>query len=995
MLKNLLLILAFTISLLPQASKASSCHSPEFDEAYRNAVTVFSGKIIDGTGTTSCGSKKMLLRVMNVYKGNPGNEVEITSLDSCVGPGVYLIKGEQYMLYATKIRDESLSVWSCSWTKPLSSVKPEELEQLQKKKALGEEFDDVIKNHPNKALSALRSKAEYFLYWQDLVNAEAVLKQIVLKSPTDPWAFSELVRILYEQRKAEDIWILYTAEDKQKLWLNVTEFDRYISFSAVKLNKDLPAKHHLVLEGLDFKGTTLTNHTFEQPEIKDVSFTDANLDGLRFSGGKITNLKINNGSLSNASFNQMTLKDVKISQSNLQRIDFSKSVISKLALHASDLSGAKFQGAEIYDGRFNRQDFKNADLSDSKILNSHLEAANLKNAVLKGISLKETVYDCETQWPEGFDPIAAGAIKEYCGEVVNTTVPVYSESLQSTELVGKNFSGQALGKVDYHGKNLKETNFSDAELESVNLEYSDLTKADFHWAKMNNSRLGYAVIKNTNFGYANLRRARFKQSEIRSSSFKYSVMEGVKIERVKAHDVDFSYANFFRAEITDSDMQGLIFQHAHLDGASFQGSNFSKTDFSGSSLNNIKTWEENNIKPVIFQKANFSGASLNNADLRGADFSEATFDGATLLLAQYDCSTKWPEGFNPGKQAAVLRRGDCEPKQYYPPQLKDKNLSQANLEGLNFKEADLTGAILRGAKLRQADLSSANLENINLTAAIFDCQTLWPVNFDPIKEGAILSLTPEDTCADQYGHANLEKKDLQDMDLFDAPLSKANMRGANLSGVSMGRADLFQANLTDANVRGADMSRANLREAIVKGALYDCNTLWPDGYNPEEGGAQRKGKICVEKNQRVERGVRALLNDWRKPPAAEGFIIENKKLPWFDAQRRSIENTVFKNVLMRKAYFGQIHLNSVDFISSDLSDANFEGIKLDKVNFSNSNLRNANFKNGQMHNVNFSGADIRGANFDKANMQDVKWGGVIYDCNTIGIPLEEKSCEKD
>jgi hypothetical protein len=46
--------------------------------------------------------------------------------------------------------------------------------------------------------------------------------------------------------------------------------------------------------------------------------------------------------------------------------------------------------------------------------------------------------------------------------------------------------------------------------------------------------------------------------------------------------------------------------------------------------------------------------------------------------------------------------------------------------------------------------------------------------------------------------------------------------------------DLFEMN---ADLTGADLREANLSEAEVRGAKYDSQTHWPDGFDPRAAGA--------------------------------------------------------------------------------------------------------------------------------------------------------------
>ena len=64
--------------------------------------------------------------------------------------------------------------------------------------------------------------------------------------------------------------------------------------------------------------------------------------------------------------------------------------------------------------------------------------------------------------------------------------------------------------------------------------------------------------------------------------------------------------------------------------------------------------------------------------------------------------------------------------------------------------------------------------------------------------------------------------------LRDAVIVGANLQNANLYGANLRSAKLYEANLQDANLENADTSYA----------IYDENTIWPEGFDPQAGGAE-------------------------------------------------------------------------------------------------------------------------------------------------------------
>jgi len=132
----------------------------------------------------------------------------------------------------------------------------------------------------------------------------------------------------------------------------------------------------------------------------------------------------------------------------------------------------------------------------------------------------------------------------------------------------------------------------------------------------------------------------------------------------------------------------------------------------------------------------------------------------------------------------------------YGPPARDSVLSETDgTEGISLDDADsITLAYLRGIELRGAHLGGIDLADAQLAAA------------------------------------DLRGADLGAADLREAVLRKADLSGANLAGADLRGADLC----------GCDLSRANLTHARLTGARYDTYTVWPERFDPDALGAERR-----------------------------------------------------------------------------------------------------------------------------------------------------------
>jgi uncharacterized protein YjbI with pentapeptide repeats len=64
-----------------------------------------------------------------------------------------------------------------------------------------------------------------------------------------------------------------------------------------------------------------------------------------------------------------------------------------------------------------------------------------------------------------------------------------------------------------------------------------------------------------------------------------------------------------------------------------------------------------------------------------------------------------------------------------------------------------------------------------------------------------------------------------------------SLRKADLTETNLNKVDLSKADLSGADLRKADLHKANLCGANLSGAVYDKETIWPDGFDPQAAGA--------------------------------------------------------------------------------------------------------------------------------------------------------------
>ncbi|MEM8831595.1 MAG: pentapeptide repeat-containing protein [Cyanobacteria bacterium P01_G01_bin.19] len=213
-------------------------------------------------------------------------------------------------------------------------------------------------------------------------------------------------------------------------------------------------------------------------------------------------------------------------------------------------------------------------------------------------------------------------------------------------------------------------------------------------------------------------------------------------------------------------------------------------------------------------------------------------------------------------------------------------------------------------KLNAGDsLTDADYSNQDLYAIALNQANLAGINF------AYSVLTNADLI-----DANLTGANLINTDLRGANLTGANLTGANLTGAYLSRADLRQANLTD----------ANLEDAKFQLAIYDRDTVFPEGFNYKSSGAV---------------GPAANLT---------GAFLNTANL-------RRVDLT---GARMIGAY-----LSGADLTGAILDDVSFSGANLQKAILTGASLRGARLGNAELKGVDFRAADFTGASLD--NIQNV------------------------
>jgi uncharacterized protein YjbI with pentapeptide repeats len=335
----------------------------------------------------------------------------------------------------------------------------------------------------------------------------------------------------------------------------------------------------------------------------------------------------------------------------------------------------------------------------------------------------------------------------------------------------------------------------------------------------------------------------------------------------------------------------------------FNGMNIDYVDFSRRRLNGGQfegaqlvgaRFESTELMGAEFSRADLNEANFERANLSGASFVDATvgvrFSGSNLQNADFDGAAGHPN-FSQSDLAGAL-------------------LLSVDFERADFQGAKMAGAVLAGSRLQRSFFSSADLSNADLSYAILD--------------GA---------------------------DFRGASLRGANLTGASFLAVADQSAQLrhdwlrtFGKAVAPTDFRGADLEGATLDGASFASAVYNCETRWPAGFDPEKHGLINDGGD--------ECGSKPDFSWMREPSLLDrnGFTLK------IDEDDTSV--------------------GKVGLVDRDLSGVSFRGSWLPTLNFLAARLQGADFSRS------IGDADVRGADLSGADLSFVDLARWTLDSNT-------------
>lgn len=391
------------------------------------------------------------------------------------------------------------------------------------------------------------------------------------------------------------------------------------------------------------------------PEItrfNGANFTNAKLDGADLRGGDFTGANFDGATLALAKYDCTTSWPEKfdaagmgafLASSACEGKPVSSPVLPK-ELTGADLSGAVLGSTDLAGKNLSRANLKGADLSLAKLGNTDLTLA---------------MFDCDTKWPDGYDPLQAGAV---LGQTFDEKC---FAKYGHPKLAGRNLSGMnlftaAFGKADLKGANLSGASMGRADLYGADLTGADLRDADFSMANLNGAVLKDAKINcNTDFprGYDAAAlgakdaggdcQPRTNKNDPSRMAVQMLVHDWRKPEPTKGFTAKNEDMPWFRlqgrtplqdAVFENVKMRRALLGHGQLKGVKFIGSDLTRAFFKKSYLESVE-FSGSRLQDADFTEVRMKGVNFAKADVSGADFTGAQFDNVSWEGVIYDCKT--------------------------------------------------------------------------------------------------------------------------------------------------------------------------------------------------------------------------------------------------------------------------------------------------------------------------------------------------------------------
>jgi uncharacterized protein YjbI with pentapeptide repeats len=232
----------------------------------------------------------------------------------------------------------------------------------------------------------------------------------------------------------------------------------------------------------------------------------------------------------------------------------------------------------------------------------------------------------------------------------------------------------------------------------------------------------------------------------------------------------------------------------------------------------------------------------------------------------------------------------------------------------------------------------------------------------------------------------------------DADLSGLSLRKLGASGLWV-NVNVTGTDFTNANFTNTQFENVNLAEAKLDFAIYDCKTVFPDGFDPtahhmipvwRQDGCEKAVPPKVDlSNITVKPFYESLLHK-AIPASADAprYTFSESEMAHIEYDQIQLRRLLLDGLKAKNSVFGRISCDGCKFTNADFSGTRLSFhpsgnlMHFTDTSFKNADLRGSNINAAIFTNVDFTGADLTGINLHRTTLVNVNFGGAkVEDAN--------------
>ncbi|MDA0166010.1 pentapeptide repeat-containing protein [Solirubrobacter ginsenosidimutans] len=163
------------------------------------------------------------------------------------------------------------------------------------------------------------------------------------------------------------------------------------------------------LQRADLSYTVLTDAKLERSVLTNARLVGAKMYMTNLTDAKLTGVNLREAFANRAVFASADLSEAVLAGGRFRGAEFVYAALRDAKLDDADLEGASLSGSNLAGASLSGANLANASLTRADLSASHLDGARFGGADFRSARLGNARYDSDTVWPNGFDPVAAGA----------------------------------------------------------------------------------------------------------------------------------------------------------------------------------------------------------------------------------------------------------------------------------------------------------------------------------------------------------------------------------------------------------------------------------------------------------------------------------------------------------------------------------------------------------------------------------------------------------